>query len=181
MSRIGKLPVKVQDKVNVEIKEKTNLTIKGAKSTQKIVMSGNAIEAEVKDGFIVLKRKNDDAKSKALHGLYRSLVQNAMTGVSTGWSKSLTLNGVGYRANVAGKNLELTLGFSHPIKFAIPEGIEILVDKQTTVLVKGADKSLVGQVAAKIRDFRPPEPYLGKGVRYTDEVVRKKAGKSGGK
>ncbi len=181
MSRIGKLPVKVQEKVNVEIKEKTTLIIKGAKNTQKVTMSGDLIEAEVKDGFIVLKRKGDDAKSKALHGLYRSLVQNAMTGVSTGWSKSLTLNGVGYRANVAGKNLELTLGFSHPIKFPIPDGIEITVDKQTAVLIKGADKALVGQVAAKIRDFRPPEPYLGKGVRYTDEVVRKKAGKSGGK
>lgn len=181
MSRIGKLPVKVEDKVNVEVKEKTQLTIKGAKSTQTIVMSGNLVEAEVKDGFIVLTRKTEEAQAKALHGLYRSLVQNAMTGVSTGWTKSLTLNGVGYRANVAGKNLELTLGFSHPIKYPIPAGIEITVDKQTTVLVKGADKSLVGQVAAKIRDFRPPEPYLGKGVRYTDEVVRKKAGKSGGK
>lgn len=181
MSRIGKLPVKVQDKVNVDVKEKTTLVIKGAKSTQTVVISGGLVEAEVKDGAIVLTRKNDEAKAKALHGLYRSLVQNAMTGVSEGWSKSLTLNGVGYRANVAGKNLELTLGFSHPIKFPIPDGIEITVDKQTVVLIKGADKSLVGQVAAKIRGFRPPEPYLGKGVRYTDEVIRKKAGKSGGK
>lgn len=181
MSRIGKLPVKVQDKVSVDVKEKSMLVIKGGKSTQTVKMTGGLIEAEVKDGFVVLTRKSDEAKAKALHGLYRSLVQNAMTGVSTGWSKSLILNGVGYRANVAGKNLELTLGFSHPIKFPIPEGIEIAVDKQTTVIVKGADKALVGQVAAKIRSFRPPEPYLGKGVRYSDEVIRRKAGKSGGK
>jgi large subunit ribosomal protein L6 len=179
MSRIGRLPVKVQDKINVEV-QKSVITIKGGKNSQKVTMTGG-IEAAVKDGFIVLSRKSDDAQSRALHGLYRSLIQNAMTGVTTGWTKSLTLNGVGYRANVAGKNLELTLGFSHPIKFPIPEGIEITVDKQTVLMIKGADKSLVGQVAAKIRDFRPPEPYLGKGVRYTDEVVRKKAGKSGGK
>lgn len=179
MSRLGKLPVKVIDKVNVDVKGNT-VTVKGAKYSQAVSLTGN-IEASVKDGAIVVTRKGDDAKSKALHGLYRNLIQNAMTGVTEGWTKSLSLNGVGYRANVAGKNLELTLGFSHPIKFPIPTGIEITVDKQTTVLIKGADKALVGQVAAKIRDFRPPEPYLGKGVRYTDEVVRKKAGKSGGK
>ncbi len=113
------------------------------------------VKAELKDGFVVITRTADDAESRAKHGLYRSLVQNAMTGVSTGWTKSLTLNGVGYRANVSvEKILELTLGFSHPIKFPIPDGIEISVDKQTTVLVKGADKSLVGQVAAKVRGFQ---------------------------
>ena len=101
--------------------------------------------------------------------------------MSQGFSKSLELHGVGYRANVQGKKLELSLGFSHPINFEIPEGIEIKVDKQTTVVVNGADKALVGQVAAKIRSFRPPEPYLGKGVRYVGEVIRRKAGKSAGK
>lgn len=180
MSRIGKLPIKVENKVNVDIKDKSFVMLKNGNSVQQIQFTG-PIEAEVKDGSIFVTRKNDEAQTRALHGLYRSLVQNAMIGVSKGWEKSLILNGVGYRANVAGKFLELTLGFSHPIKFPIPTGIEASVDKQTTVTIKGADKALVGQVAAIIRGFRPPEPYLGKGIRYSDEKIRRKAGKSGGK
>ncbi|MCO5113673.1 MAG: 50S ribosomal protein L6 [Bdellovibrionaceae bacterium] len=179
MSRIGKLPVKVEDKVNVEIKD-TLVTIKNGNKVQEVRVTG-PIKVELKDGAIQVTRENDEPKTKALHGLYRRLIGNAMTGVSKGWSKALILNGVGYRANVAGKNLELTLGFSHPISFPIPEGIEIKVDKQTNVSITGADKALVGQVAAKIRGFRPPEPFLGKGIRYDDEVIRRKAGKSGGK
>lgn len=179
MSRIGKLPVKVEDKVNVEIKD-TLVTIKNGNKVQEVRVTG-PIKVELKDGTILVTRENDEPKTKALHGLYRRLIGNAMTGVSKGWSKALILNGVGYRANVAGKSLELTLGFSHPINFPIPEGIEIKVDKQTNVSITGADKALVGQVAAKIRGFRPPEPFLGKGIRYDDEVIRRKAGKSGGK
>ena len=129
----------------------------------------------------MLTRADDSKESKSLHGLYKVLLQNAVTGVSTGFTKSLEMHGVGYRGNVQGKKLELALGFSHPISFDIPEGIEIKVEKQTTVIVTGADKAQVGQVAAKIRGFRPPEPYLGKGVRYVGEHIRRKAGKSAGK
>lgn len=179
MSRIGKLPVKVEDKVNVEIKD-TLVTIKNGNKVQEVRVTG-PIKVELKDGQIFVTRENDEQKTRALHGLYRRLIGNAMTGVSKGWTKNLILNGVGYRANVAGKTLELTLGFSHPISFPIPDGIEVKVDKQINVSITGADKALVGQVAAKIRDFRPPEPFLGKGIRYDDEVIRRKAGKTGGK
>lgn len=180
MSRIGKLPVKVEDKVNVEVKNNNWVILKNGNKVQEVKLTG-PVKAELKDGQVILTRENDEPQTKALHGLYRRLVGNAMIGLSKGWTRSLILNGVGYRANVSGKNLELTLGFSHPIVFPIPEGIEIKVDKQTNVQVGGADKALVGQVAAKIRGFRPPEPFLGKGVRYDDEVIRRKAGKSGGK
>lgn len=179
MSRIGKLPVKVEDKVNVEIKD-TLVTIKNGNKVQEVRVTG-PIKVELKDGSILVTRENDEPKTRALHGLYRRLIGNAMVGVSKGWSKGLILNGVGYRANVAGKTLELTLGLSHPVHFPIPDGIEVKVDKQTNVFISGADKALVGQVAAKIRGFRPPEPFLGKGIRYDDEVIRRKAGKSGGK
>ena len=126
-------------------------------------------------------RSAETKEVKSLHGMYRALIQNAVTGVGAGFNRGLELHGVGYRANVAGKKLELSLGFSHPIVFEIPEGIEIKVEKQTAITVSGANRALVGQVAAKIRDFRPPEPYLGKGVRYAGEHIRKKAGKSAGK
>lgn len=179
MSRIGKLPVKIEDKASVEING-TLVTVKSGNKVQAVQITG-PIKVEQKDGAVWVTRENDEPKTRALHGLYRRLIDNAMTGVSKGWTRSLILNGVGYRANVSGKNLELTLGYSHPITYPIPEGIEVKVDKQTNVSVTGADKALVGQVAAKIRGFRPPEPFLGKGVRYDDEVIRRKAGKSGGK
>lgn len=179
MSRVGKNPVVFDSKVQVTVNN-NDVVVKGAKATQTITLNP-VISAKVEDGQVVLTRKNDEQQTRAYHGLYRALVQNAVTGVSTGWTKELELNGVGYRANVAGKTLELNLGYSHPIKFAIPEGIEIKVDKQTKVSVSGASREQVGQVAAKIRGFRPPEPFLGKGVKYTDEVIRRKAGKSSGK
>lgn len=180
MSRIGKNPVSFDSKVNVTITPKNEVVVKGAKSSMTVLMRPE-IEAKIDAGKIVLTRKNDAKETKALHGLYRALLSNAVTGVTTGFTKSLTLQGVGYRASVAGQKLELSLGFSHPVIYDIPKGIEIKVDKQTTVAVTGADKALVGQVAAIIRGFRPPEPYLGKGVRYTDEVIRRKEGKSAGK
>lgn len=180
MSRIGKNPVVFDSKVNVTVTPKNEVVVKGAKNTMTVPMRAE-IQAKIEAGKIVLTRKNDAKETKALHGLYRSLVKNAVIGVTDGFSKSLTLQGVGYRASVSGQKLELSLGFSHPVIFDIPKGIEIKVDKQTTVLVNGADKALVGQVAAKIRGFRPPEPYLGKGVRYTDENIRRKEGKSAGK
>ena len=179
MSRIGKYPVNFDDKVQVSVNG-SQVVIKGAKTSLKYNLDPR-ITAKVDGKKVVLSRKDDSTESKSLHGLYKVLIQNACNGVSQGFSKSLELHGVGYRANVQGKKLELSLGYSHAINFDIPEGIEIKVDKQTTVTVSGADKALVGQVAAKIRGFRPPEPYLGKGVRYAGEHIRRKAGKSAGK
>lgn len=179
MSRVGKAPVSIASGVQVSIANNT-VTVKGAKSTIKVSMKP-AVSASVVENQVVLKRTNDEPESRALHGLYRALVQNAVTGVSAGFSKSLDLVGVGYRAAVSGKKLELSLGYSHPVQFPIPEGIEIKVEKQTNITVTGASKELVGQVAAKIRGFRPPEPYLGKGVKYSDEKLRRKEGKSAGK
>lgn len=179
MSRVGKAPVFVDSQVNVKISGH-DIEVKGAKGFKKVSLRPE-IKAEFQDGQIILTRADDQAQTRAYHGLYRALVQNAVTGVSKGWSKTLILNGVGYRSSVSGKTLELNLGYSHPIKFNIPQGIEITIEKQTTVHVSGFDREQVGQVAAKIRSFREPEPFLGKGVRYSDEVIRRKAGKSAGK
>ena len=180
MSRIGKYPVDFDSKVNVSVTDKNEVVVKGGKSTLTVSMLPN-VKARIEGNQIFVERVDNTAKSRSLHGLYRSLVQNAVTGVTTGFTKSLILQDVGYRASVSGKNLELSLGYSHPIKFDIPEGIEMKVEKQTTLHISGASKEQVGQVAAKIRGFRPPEPYLGKGVRYSDEVIRRKEGKSAGK
>lgn len=180
MSRIGKYPVEFDSKVTVTVTPANEVIVKGGKSTQTIKMLPQ-IKAKVDGGKVVIERLEETQKARALHGLYRSLVQNAVTGVTEGFTKSLILNGVGYRSSVAGKTLELSIGFSHPVKFPIPDGIDIKVDKQTTVIISGANKEQVGQVAAKIRNYRPPEPFLGKGIRYSDEVIRRKEGKSAGK
>ncbi|MES2768901.1 MAG: 50S ribosomal protein L6 [Bdellovibrionota bacterium] len=180
MSRIGRSPVIFDKAVQVTITPANEVVVKGAKSTEKVPMR-KEIKATVNGQEIVFTRANELKPTKALHGLYRALVQNAVTGVTKGFTKSLDLVGVGYRAGVKGKQLEMTLGFSHPIIFDIPAGIEIKVEKQTHVDVIGSNRALVGQVAAKIRGFKPPEPYLGKGVKYSDEVIRKKAGKAAGK
>ncbi|NQY99280.1 MAG: 50S ribosomal protein L6 [Bdellovibrionales bacterium] len=180
MSRIGRAPIVVPDKVEVKIGADNVVSIKSGNKEMVIPMQPS-ISAKLEDGQVHLKRENDEPKNRSFHGLYRSLIQNAVTGVSKGWSKSLILNGVGYRAAVSGKNLELNIGYSHPVVFPIPDGLEVKVEKQTTVNITGADKELVGQVAAKIRGFRPPEPFLGKGIRYSDEYIRRKAGKSAGK
>lgn len=180
MSRIGKAPVIFDDKVQVSVTPRNEVIVKGVKSSLSIHML-STISAKLEGNKIILSRANDSKENKALHGLYRSLIQNAVIGVTKGFTKGLELHGVGYRANVTGKKLELSLGFSHPVIFDIPEGIEIKVDKQTAVSITGASKELVGQVAAKVRGFRPPEPYLGKGVRYVGEHIRRKAGKSAGK
>ena len=180
MSRIGKAPVIFENGVTVTVTPANEVVVKGAKNSLKIGMQPQ-VSAKVEGNKVVLTRKDDTKEARSLHGLYRALVQNAVVGVSKGFTKSLELQGVGYRANVAGKKLELSLGFSHPINFDIPEGLEIKVEKQTTIVITGASKELVGQVAAKIRSFRPPEPYLGKGVRYAGEHIRRKAGKSAGK
>jgi large subunit ribosomal protein L6 len=180
MSRVGKAIINLPEKVAVTSNDSGLVTVKGPKTSQTVQLTG-PIGIKQEGTELSLVRENEEPKTRALHGLYRSLVFNAVHGVSTGWSKTLILNGVGYRAAVSGKTLELTLGYSHPIKFPIPDGIEMKVDKQTTLHITGADKALVGQVAANIRGFRLPEPFLGKGIRYSDEVIRRKAGKSGGK
>lgn len=179
MSRIGKYPVNFDDKSTVTVNGQL-VTIKGAKHSLKYELDPR-VTAKVDGKKVVLTRADESKESKSLHGLYKVLISNAVKGVGTGFTRSLEMHGVGYRANVQGKKLELALGFSHPIIFDIPEGIEIKVEKQTTVVVTGADKAQVGQVSAKIRSFRPPEPYLGKGVRYAGEHIRRKAGKSAGK
>ena len=180
MSRIGKAPINLADSVKVSVTADNEVVVKGAKHTQSVKMRPE-ITAKVEGKTLVLSRKDDTQNSLALHGLYRAILQNAVTGVTTGFTRSLDLVGVGYRASVAGKKLELSLGYSHPISFPIPDGIEIKVEKQTNIAVTGPSKDLVGKVAAKIRSFRPPEPYLGKGVKYTDEKLRRKEGKSAGK
>lgn len=180
MSRIGKNPVFFDDKVQVTVSPNNEVIVKGGSQSLTVPVDPS-IEPVIEGKSIVFKRKSDEPRVRSFHGLYRSLVQNAVIGVTTGWTRELELNGVGYRAAVSGKTLDLSLGYSHPIKFPIPDGLEVKVDKQTRISIKGSDKGLVGEVAAKIRSLRPPEPFLGKGVKYSDEVIRRKAGKSSGK
>ena len=180
MSRVGKSPIYFDDKVQVALGKNNDVVVKGAKTSLTVAMRPE-VSAKLDGKKIILVRNAETKEARSLHGLYRALIQNAVSGVSKGFSKSIELHGVGYRANVAGKKLELSLGFSHPINFDIPEGIEIKVEKQTLINITGANRDLVGQVAAKIRSFRPPEPYLGKGARYLGEHIRRKAGKSAGK
>jgi len=177
MSRIGKLPIEISKGVDVNISPDNEVSVKsGAKKLN--VQVNSVINVQVKDGSVILTRKNDEPKSRAFHGLYRALIQNAVTGVSKGWTKTLIFKGVGYKAQVSGNVLEMHLGYSHPIKMNIPKDLEVKVEK-TSVIVSGVDRALVGQFSAQIRSLREPEPYLGKGVRYSDEVIRRKQGKSG--
>ena len=178
MSRIGKMPVSLTEGLEVQIASNNEVCLKKQGKELKISVRPE-IEVNVDQKQLTLKRKNDDPKTKAFHGLYRALIQNAVKGLSEGWSRSLKLNGVGYKASVSGQKLEINLGYSHPISVKIPEGIDIKVEKQTQINIVGANRQQVGQMAAQLRSLRPPEPYLGKGVRYLDEVIRKKAGKSG--
>jgi large subunit ribosomal protein L6 len=180
MSRIGKAAVFFDDKVQVSVTPANEVVVKGGKNQMAVKMRPE-VTAKIEGKKLTLHRSSETKEVRSLHGLYRALVQNAVVGVSKGFTKTLELHGVGYRASVSGKKLELSLGYSHTIDYAIPEGIEIKVDKQTTISVTGANRELVGQVAAKLRSFRPPEPYLGKGVRYQGEHIRRKAGKSASK
>ena len=175
MSRIANNPVEVPADVEVSLNG-PNLKVKGSKGTLELVINGQ-VEINQDDRRITFRAANGTKKSGALAGTYRSLVNNMVLGVSKGFSKSLLLQGVGYRAQAQGKKLNLTLGFSHPIDYEIPDGIEVETPSQTEVLVKGIDKQLVGQVSAEIRAFRPPEPYKGKGVRYANEYVKRKEAK----
>ena len=175
MSRIANNPVEVPSGVEVML-DGPNLKVKGSKGTLELVINGQ-VEINQDDNYITFRASNGSKKSGALAGTYRSLVNNMVLGVSEGFSKSLLLQGVGYRAQAQGKKLNLTLGFSHPIDYDIPDGIEVETPSQTEVLGKGIDKQLVGQVSAEIRAFRPPEPYKGKGVRYANEYVKRKEAK----
>jgi len=179
MSRIGRLPVPVGPGVKVDVSGRT-VTVKGPKGSLAQEMPGG-IDAELSKGKILVKRRDDSKPQRALHGLTRALLNNAVVGVTKGFSKDLEIQGVGYRATLAGTNVSFTLGYTHAIEFPIPEGIQISVEKQTRLTVTGIDRQQVGQVAAKIRKLRPPDVYKGKGVRYVNEQVRKKAGKTGAK
>ncbi len=178
MSRIGKRPVEIPSGIEVSV-DGTALVAKKGKIEKRLETYGR-VNIELNDKEVVFHRKDDSKQSSAFWGTYRALFNNIVIGLDKGFSKSLEINGVGYRANVNGKTLELQLGFSHPINYEIPEGIDIKVEKNI-ITVSGTDKQAVGQVAAEIRGFRPPEPYKGKGVKYTDEVIIRKAGKSAGK
>ena len=175
MSRIGKLPVQLPE--GVEIKVEGNLVkVKGAKGQLEKNLP-ETIKVKVEDGQVSIASDGKGKNSKALWGTYRSHLANMVHGVSEGWEKKLEMVGTGYRAKLDGKDLELTVGFSHPVEVKVPEGITFSVEK-TIITVAGVDKELVGQVAARIRSIRPPEPYKGKGIRYVDEEVRRKPGKA---
>jgi large subunit ribosomal protein L6 len=177
MSRIGKKPIAIPKGVTIKV-DGAAVDVKGPKGQMKQALPPG-IAAVVEDGHIVTRKTSDDAQLDKFHGLGRSLVNNAVLGVTEGWKRELDIVGVGYRAEVKGKQVVLALGYSHPVIFDIPAGIEIAIDKQTHMTVTGVDRQLVGQVAADLRRLRKPDPYQQKGVRYTGEVLKKKAGKTG--
>ena len=180
MSRIGRMPVAIPAGVTVTIAENNLVTVKGPKRTLERELP---VEMNIKeeDGHIVVTRPNDLKKMKSLHGLTRTLINNMIHGVTEGYEKVLEVNGVGYRAAKQGKKLVLSLGYSHPVEMEDPEGIETVLEGQNKITVKGISKEKVGQYAAEIRDKRRPEPYKGKGIKYADEVIRRKVGKTGKK
>ena len=179
MSRIGRMPVAIPTGVTVTIAENNKVTVKGPKGTLERELPVE-MTIEEKDGHIVVTRPNDLKKMKSLHGLTRTLIHNMVIGVTEGYEKVLEVNGVGYRASKSGKTLTLNLGFSHPVEMIDPEGLESTVDGNK-IIIKGIDKEKVGQYAAEIRDKKRPEPYKGKGIKYADEVIRRKVGKTGKK
>ena len=180
MSRIGKMPIAVPAGVTVDIAENNKVTVKGPKGTLERVLPAE-MEIKKEGDEIIVNRPNDLKKMKSLHGLTRTLINNMVVGVTEGYEKKLEVNGVGYRAVKKGKLLTLSLGYSHPVEKEDPEGIEVVVEDANTLVVKGIDKEKVGQYAAEIREKRAPEPYKGKGIKYADEVIRRKVGKTGKK
>ena len=176
MSRIGKIPVPVPPKVKVEIKDR-KVSVEGPKGKLNWTLPART-SAVLENNEIVISRKGDDSESKALHGLSRSLVYNMVKGVSEGYVKRLEIQGVGFKAAVNGKVVNLSLGYSHPINYQLPEQVKVTVEENTKLVVEGPDKQQVGLVASEIRAYYPPEPYKGKGVRYSDEVVNRKEGKT---
>ena len=180
MSRIGRMPIAIPAGVTVTIAENNKVTVKGPKGTLERVLP-EELTIKEEDGHVVVSRPNDLKRMKSLHGLTRTLINNMIVGVTNGYVKVLEVNGVGYRAAKQGKKLTLNLGYSHPVEMEDPEGIETVLEGQNKITVKGIDKEKVGQYAAEIRDKRRPEPYKGKGIKYADEVIRRKVGKTGKK
>ncbi len=184
MSRIGKLPITIPAKTEVSVADNNVVTVKGPKGTLSEKVDRDII-VKVEDGKITLERPTEQKRHKALHGLYRSLVNNMVVGASEGYKKTLDVVGVGFRASNQGQLLELSIGFSHPVYVLLPDEIKVTTVSEKgqppRILLESTDKQLIGQVAAKIRSLRKPEPYKGKGIKYTEEVLRKKAGKSAGK
>ena len=179
-ARIGRMPIAIPAGVTVTIAENNKVTVKGPKGTlERVLPAEMSIKEE--DGQIIVSRPSDLKKMKSLHGLTRTLINNMIVGVTAGYEKKLEINGVGYRAQKQGKKLVLSLGYSHPVEMEDPEGLESTMEGQNVIIVKGIDKEKVGQYAAEIRDKRRPEPYKGKGIKYADEVIRRKVGKTGKK
>jgi large subunit ribosomal protein L6 len=179
MSRIGKKPIPVPAGVKIRVADGV-FTAEGPKGkVSQAIVAGIAVEAN--DNQLQVTRRDDERKTRALHGLMRALLANAVQGVSQGFTKTLEVVGVGYRAEVKGRQLNMALGYSHPVVFAIPAGVDVAVEKNTRITINGADRQQVGQVASEIRGLRPPDPYKGKGVRYSDERLRLKVGKAGSK
>ena len=179
MSRIGRKPITLPKGVEVRI-EGAEVMVKGAKGSLRFGVLPE-ITVEMKGSELYVSRANDEKRNRAAHGMTRAILSNMVTGVSQGFERVLEIVGVGYRAQMQGSNLVMSLGFSHPVEITPPSGIELAVDGPTKIIIRGIDKQLVGQVAADIRGYRPPEPYKGKGIRYVDEFVIRKAGKAGGK
>ena len=179
MSRIGKAPITVPSGVDIRVDGQT-VTVKGPKGELSQVLPG-AISVSIEDGTVTVNRPDDHRDNRSLHGLSRSLVNNMIVGVTEGYKKELEINGVGYRAAKEGSKLILTIGYSHPVEVPEIEGITIEVPAQNKIVIHGCDKQKVGQFAAEVREKRPPEPYKGKGIKYADEVIRRKVGKTGAK
>jgi len=180
MSRIGKMPIAIPTGVTVVLAENNKVTVTGPKGNLERILP-NEMKIVVEGSEILVTRPNDLKKMKSLHGLSRTLIANMVEGVTNGYQKTLEINGVGYRAAKAGKDLTLTLGYSHPVVMVDPDGIDSVLEGQNKIIVKGIDKEKVGQFAAEIRDKRRPEPYKGKGIKYSDEIIRRKVGKTGKK
>ena len=180
MSRIGRMPIAIPAGVSVDVAENNKVTVKGPKGTLERVLASE-MDIKVEGDTITVTRPNDLKRMKSLHGLTRTLINNMVVGVTNGYEKKLEINGVGYKAAKAGKVLTLSLGYSHPVEMTDPEGLETVLEGQNIIIVKGIDKEKVGQFAAEIRDKRRPEPYKGKGIKYADEVIRRKVGKTGKK
>lgn len=178
MSRVGKKPIKVPQGIDIHIDQHTVTVTKGNKSLEQAVHPAIRVEYDSGEQLLHVQRSTNNKLHRSLHGLYRTLISNMVVGLTEGFSKRLEIVGVGYRAELKGKHLFINLGYTHPILFKLPDGVEIVVENPTNIVVKGVDKQLVGQVAAKIRSFRPPEPYKGKGIKYHDEYIRRKAGKT---
>ncbi len=178
MSRVGRLPVKIPDGVSVDVSAAA-VAVKGPKGTSSVPVPEKVTVAE-QDGTLVVSRDGEDRKQRSLHGLTRKLLENAVLGVSTGFSRTLEISGVGYRAELKGKVIHFSLGYSHPILYQLPDDVTVKIDRQVVLTLEGPDRQVLGEAAAQIRKLRPPEPYKGKGIKYAEETIRRKSGKAAG-